>query len=82
MNEDNIFRSVCPQDESLNDVISCLAAWFLVPSRGVALSGPMFLPLGVYVGGVSVRGNGFCSGGFVQQNFSNLDCIKNILCNA
>ena len=31
---------------SLYDVTSCLAAWSHVPSRGVSIPGPMFLPGG------------------------------------
>ena len=49
--------SVCPQGRDLYDVISCLAAWCHVPSRGSLSSGS--LPRGLSVKGQS----GLCEEG-------------------
>ena len=57
---------------SLHDVISCLAAWSHVPSRGFSVPGPMVL-LGVSVLGVLVQRSlfqgGLCPGSLSRGVF-------------
>ena len=44
LGQGNVFTPVCLFTwESLYDVTSCLAAWSYVPSKGISVSGPMFL---------------------------------------
>ena len=47
LGQGNVFTGVClSTGGSIYDVTSCLAAWSRVPSRGVSVPGPMFLPGG------------------------------------
>ena len=53
LGQGNVFTHGCPSVHgggSLYDVTSCLVAWSHVPSRGVSVSGPMFLRGGLCQG--------------------------------
>ena len=59
LGQGNVFTRVCYSVHRgkgpLYDVTPCLAAWSHAPSRGVSVSGPMFLPTGLCLKNLSNR---------------------------